>query len=314
MFMSVYVYRIYQHRDCSIHSHPKLPHRNGKLYNDKSGGIVRSTKAYAVRDLQWTEKYRRASRLASEAGLTAPKDIGQHACNVVEAEHSTIINTFRHHQIYPVYWDYLSMAQVKIIFCINVKKTRTLLKKLSKNRENFNELHAVLISRIDDIHASYLSLSELKDKIDEFGHVYCWWDKLDRTQQTWLKGCSCSSCLKRVSKLSSTDYIMLFYVVYHEMADTDFEMKEIMTNNKKLKIIQRKLSYRMTLQEIKVILYKEWTSKQGLTLDEVFDDMRDEDAEAPFEMPKSAKKGQKERYVSMLSVDAYTCMFMFAYV
>ena len=314
MYMSVFVHSIYQHRDCSIHSHPKLPHRNGKLYNDKSGGIVRSKKAYAVRDIQWTGKYRRANRLASEAGQTAPKETGQHASNILEAEHSTMKSTFRHHHVYPVFWSFISTAQVKIIFSINVKRTRTLLKKFDIKPENFVDIHIKLITQIDDIHTSYLDLSKLKHKIDEFGHCYLWWDKIDRSEQTWLKGCSCSECSKRVSKLSSTDYLMLFYVVYHEMANTDPEIKLILKDKTKLKVIRQKLAYRMSIDEIKGILWKELKSKDGI-LDEMFandDDVDDED-DGSFEMPKSVKIGRKERYVYR-SVYASVCMFMYGHV
>ena len=309
-----FVHRIYQHRDCSIHSHPQLPHRNGKLYNNKSGGIVRSKKAYAVRDINWTEKYRRANRVASEVAQTAPKKIGQHAGNVLETQHASIKCVFPQFQIYPVHWAFLPVAQVKIIFSMNVKNTRKLLNKFTKDSRNFDEIHLRLLGEIDDINVSYLNLSKIKCKIDEFGHAYCWWDKIDRSLDTWFKGIRCESCVKKVSKLNSSDYIMLFYVVYHEMADEDWELGQLLRNDRKLRIIQAKLSYRMTIDEIKSFLWKEWNSKAGLTLDEIFD-IEDDDNDDQFELPKNEKKSAKERYlhISCLLMYVYVCLCMFMF-
>jgi len=316
--LCLYTYnRIYQHRDCSIHSHPELPHKNGKLYNDKSGGIVRSKKAYFVRDIHWTDKYRRSNRLSSEAGQTAPKEIGQHASNLLETKHSVCKSVFPQHQIYPVHWEYIPVAQIKIIFAMNIRNTSGLLKKFVKKEDNFDEVHVRLMGDIDDIHLSYLDLSKLKHKIDEFGHAYCWWNKIDRTLQTWFRGIEYKSCIKKVSRLLSSDYTMLFYVVYHEMVNDDFELHKLLKNESKLSIIQSKLSYRMSIEEIKSILWKEWTAKAGVQLDELFPMDNDENSVAyggEFEIPKNAKKARNERYVSQsmfMYLDVCLCFDLF---
>ena len=295
-----HLYRIYQERDESIHSHPKLKNKNGKLYNDKSGGIVRTKKAYAVRDMQWTPKYRTSCRLATDVGETAPDEIGQHAANVVEKKHSHIICTFPQHKLYPVHWGYIPVAQLKIIFALNIKNTESLFEKFNQNSDRFNNMHLEIMSSLNEIHQKYLTLRKLMEKADEFGHVYCWWPELDRTLETWFKGNSQDECVKGVSRLLSSDYTELFRVVYQEI-DFDGDIDELLPNKMKIQEIQRKIKYRMTQEEIKTILYKEWMSPQDAALNEIFSDIDDDDddeseteAKIRLEIPKNAKKAEKQ--------------------
>ena len=294
-----YVYRTYQHRNYSIHSHPLLPNRNGQLFNNKSGGISRTWKAYHVRDIHWTQKHMICVRETAKAGKTAPKGIGQHAANSIETKQSLSNVTFTYIPWCPVYWEFIPSTQVKMIFALFIKNTKSLFDKYKKNPENFGYQHKKLMDEIKQIHTDYRELNEIRNKLDKFGHAWLWWPKIDRSLDKWLKGVDAQDCIKRVSRLLPSDYTRLFDIVY-KSKETKYgrfdNVDFILKNQKKLKFIQRQLYYRMTIAEIKSIIYKEWTASPELEFDEIFN-IKHQEKESLLEIPKCAgKKSKKKRY------------------
>ena len=292
----IIIHRVYQHRGDSLHSHPLVPHKNGSLFNNKSGGISRTHNAYHVRDIHWTQKHRKCVRVTSQAGKTAPKKIGQHAGNTLETRHGWSVTTFKYSKDCPVYWPYIPPTQVKIIFALHIKNTRSLFRKYNLNPENFTAQHKNLIDEIEIIHREYLELNVLRNRLDPFGHGWLWWNKIDRTLDKWFKGCKSETCIKSVSRILSTDYTQLFLLIYNS-AKTKYgkfdNVDFILKNPKLLSWIQRQMQYRMTISEIKTIIYKEWCASGDLEFEEIFG-IREESEEESLEIPKRA--GKKEKY------------------
>ena len=295
----VYIYRIYQDRDDSLHSHPMVPHRSGQLFNNKSGGISRTAKSYHVRDIHWIKKHIICVRETAKAAATGPKDIGQHAGNALETKHSLANTIFKYINYIPIYWGSISQTQIKIIFALNIKNTESLFRKYEKNPGNFKQRHINLMNEINKIHEDYIELNIMREKLDDFGHGWLWWRKIDRTENKWLKGIKYDQCIKRVSKLLAPDYTLLFSIVYNSKFTKygNFDHVDfILKNNEILKKIQRKLHYRMSITEIKTIVYKEWTASADLQFEEIFD-IKDESEDELLEIPKCAgKKSKKHKY------------------
>ena len=249
--------RVYQHRESSIHSHPKLKHRNGGLYNDKSGGIKRKAKAYKYRDMFWLMKHATCIRMTAQAGRFNPIDIGQHAGNGVETKHSQAMQTFKYLVRAPTYWDFIPSTQLKIMFALSIKQTQTLLRKYETTPHNFKDWHIEFIKRIDAIHDDYKSLDRLDHKLDEFNHGFLHFDDIDRTLQKWFKGFEERHCIQRISPVLPGDYTLLLWIIYNhpETNYGDFAEPEfLIKNSKTLKFIQRKMKYRMSIQEIKITI------------------------------------------------------------
>ena len=305
LYIFVYIYRVYQHRNVSLHSHPLVPHKNGQLFNNKSGGISRTLKSYHVRDIHWTQKHMICVRVTAKAGKTAPKNIGQHAGNTLETKHSVSNATFTFIPWCPVYWKFIPSTQVKMIFALFIKNTKSLFRKYKKNPENFSPRHKALIHEINQIHIDYRELNEMREKLDEFGHGWLWWPKIDRTLDKWLKGIKAQECIKRVSRILASDYSRLFLIVYNSketnygrFEDVDFILKD----KKKLKWLQRQLYYRMTITEIKTIIYKEWTASSELEFEEIFDIKPEEEKEELLEIPKSPGKKEKKKSKTFVNI------------
>lgn len=280
----------------SIHCHPLLKHKNGRLYNNKCGGISRSKKAYDLRDLPWTRKWIRCVVSTSKCGEYSPRNIGQHAANAVEFYHSLSIRNFGYLQYSQIHLSFIPMTQVKIIFSNLIKNTRKLIKKMRENPEKFDKYQTEQIDKLLSLHRDYYNLRKLEDKLDCFHHGWCYFDSIDRTEKKWLHDFDYQTCIKRISSLFSEDYTHLFWIIYNseqtkygEFDDPNFIVK----NNQILNYLQISLGYRMSINEIKEFVLQEWYfgDVDGLNEDNYSDD---NEVEAELEI---GKKLDKSAYV-----------------
>ena len=288
------IFQIYQHNKTSIHSHPLLRHSNKKLYNDKCGGINRSRKAYDLRDLPWTLKWIKCVVITSKCGEYAPKEIGQHAGNAVEFYHSLSKRNFRFLQYTQTHLPFIPTAQVKIIFSNMIKNTRKLLKKMRANPDNFDEYQKNQIAQLYKIHKQYVSLRKLKKKLDCFGHAWCRFEEIDRTEKKWLHDFDYTQCIKKISALFSEDYSHLFFIIYNssETKFGEFDHPDfIIKNDSILTYLQTSLGYRMSKKEIVEIVVHEWFSDNIDGLDsDYYDD--ENNVESHLEIGKSLKNSE----------------------
>ena len=142
------------------------------------------------------------------------------------------------------------------------KTTIVLLNKIKKVPEKFNSKFRALINEIHSIHQDYLTLRLFTGvDVDDFGHGIVWFDNIDRSLETWLHGFNYETCIKRVSGLDSLDYSHLLWVIYNseETKYGQFNFFNfIIKNNKLLTNLQRCVNWRMTIDEIKRFIFKEW--------------------------------------------------------
>ena len=245
-----------------MHAHPKVKHKNGRSYNDKCGGISRTKKAYDCRDIAWTKKHRICIRCTSELGRDLPKYLGHYGGLFVEWTHASMKLNFKHAQTVPVSLSFIPSTQVKLLFSIMRKTTIVLLNKIKKIPNKFNSKLRALINEIHSIHQDYLTLRLFTGvDVDDFGHGIVWFANIDRSLQTWLHGFNYETCIKRVSGLNSLDYSHLLWVIYNS-EETKYgqfnDINFIIDNNKLLTNLQRCVNWRMTIDEIKCFIIKEW--------------------------------------------------------
>lgn len=270
------LFRIYQTRTTSLHAHPGVKHKNGRAYNDKAGGISRTQKAYDCRDIVWTKKYRICIRVTSECGKNLPDDLGQHGGNWIEWTHSAMKLSFKQNQTQPVFWDYIPSTQVKLLFSIIHKTTIKLTNKLKKcNGRSWTNEHKRIVEEIKNLYEDYISLKIFSGvSVDDFNHAIVYFENIDRTLQTWYRGINHDTCIKHVTSLNSLDYSHLLWVIYNS-AETHYgdfdDVKFILNSDKICRNLQRQVHWRMTIDEIKQFIHKEWNSDFNQDLHYFFD-------------------------------------------
>lgn len=199
---------------------------------------------------------------------------------------------FKHTETVPVFWNYIPSTQVKLLFSVMRKTTITLLNKLKKIPNEFNEKYRKLLIKIQNVHEDYITLRVFSGvKIDEFNHGIVWFKNIDRSLQTWFRGFKYESCIKRVSTLNSLDYSHLLWVIYNS-EDTKYgqfdDIAFIVNNEKLLRNLQGAINWRMTIDEIKDFVVKEWNCSDAEELSYFFDDA-DEFDDNDYEIGQTTK-------------------------
>ena len=207
---------------------------------------------------------------------------------------------FKHSQTVPVFLPFIPSTQVKLLFSIMRKTTLTLINKLKKIPNQFNDEFKQLINEIRNIHEDYITLRVFSGvNIDKFNHAIVWFNHIDRSLETWLKGFNHESCIKRVSTLNSLDYSHLLWVIYNS-EETKYGQFEdigfIINNQQLLRNLQRTMKWRMTIDEIKEFLVKEWNCSEEDELN-FFMDNADELDDNDYEIGKTNRLNM---YVSFL--------------
>lgn len=281
-----------------------MPNGSGQFFNNKCGGISKRKKSYHVRDIYWLKKHVICVRSTSKCGKTAPKKIGPHGANQRELDHSTITGTYKYIPRCPVYWEFIPSTEVKMIFCLMMKNTKSLFDKFKKNRSNFTEQHVNLMNEIKQIHRDYTELKALRKGLDIFGHGWLWFDKIDRSLNEWFKDCDPNTCVSKVSKLWADDFTTLMILVYNS-EQTNYgnftNINDIVSNNKTMSWLQKQLQHRMTINEIKEFLAKEWSTNAS-SFHQAFDTSSEEEEEEevleiPSRFGSRKKKSLSEEYV-----------------
>ena len=276
-----------------------MKHGDGKLYNDKSGGINRSEKAYHCRDMYWTQKHRKCIRATAAAGQLVPKQIGQHAGNGVETKHSLSTQLYKYLPRCPAYHDYIFSTQVKMICGLNMRQTQTLLKKYQETPSNFETWHIELIKEINQIHNDYKGLKVLsQNKLDQFGHGYLHWNEIDRTLQKWRKDFDENKCIKKVSPIQASDYTALLWTIYNNKVTRHGDFTDptfIINNMKTLNFLQRELGFRLTIDEIKVLIIKEWCDG-GVDIDELLNVVKEQETLSPMKLKATKRERKKDKH------------------
>ena len=135
-FVVVFYYnRIYQHRDESLHAHPQQLHSNGRLYNDKRGGIIVNPKANSLRNIAWTKKWQTAVFNARYFGSDIPSDLGQHGANGLETQHAGNTKYSHYMKKDQVHTPHFKSMWARQKFKCNTKRTYALKKKIQQFRK-----------------------------------------------------------------------------------------------------------------------------------------------------------------------------------
>ena len=197
-------FQLYQETKHSIHAHPLQKHKNGKLVNNKRGGINQSHAAYKQRNLWWTRKHVLARGQASECNPLAL----HHGSNGLENIHNIVIKYAPHFQNQPVYWHMIPAWQIMIKFGVNYRALKSLIKDYIKKSQKYencnfdhNELDSLLILQRDA-----LGINKLRDLIlDETNHGYLWFDKTERDEEKLFNGIKPSQCKGKISRIKQKD-------------------------------------------------------------------------------------------------------------
>ena len=305
----------------SIHNHIHKKHANGRLYNDKCGGISRTKKSYHVRDIPWTSKWIITVHSTSAAGKYEPKNIGQHAANSVEFYHSLPIRNFNSFQYTPVHLPFIPSAQLRIIFSNHIRNTAKLLKKYNENEANFKDHHISLIRQIQKIHDDYLGLNKLEYKKDRFGHGILYFPGIDRTLQEWYKGFRQEECTKRISPLFAEDFTLLFWLIYNSEQTKYGKFDDVsclISDKRIIDYLYDALGHRMTEIEIKSFIIKEWNRTPEQEMEELIDQMYTNgsaaEADDHSKTHELGKKDPQNRYVVACVYFISFCFVLFCFV
>lgn len=277
----IYILRIYQERDDSLHSHPQQRHSSKKLINNKRGGIAKSHAAYKQRDIWWTQKHASARAQACECNELAIK----HGANNTEQAHNIFLKYSSHFQKQPVYLHMIPTWQIAITFGLNlrvIKSIRRNMKKYPRKYQEHNFDHDEFANCQRIIYET-LGLNPIREKLDDFNHAYLYFDNIDRTQQKQFKGFNPSQCKGKKSRIKFIDHEKLIRILFE--ADTSnwnqgkpfADLHQLMNDEKYINNIRKKLKYRMDANEIKRFIKRELLDSHEFDDNKTDDNKNDDD-------------------------------------
>ncbi len=265
---------MYQEHNESRHAHPKQRHRNGKLYNNKRGGIARSAKAYKQRDIPWTRKYQTAVRAAQDW-----LQRGQHGSNLTETGHANTGHIFPYLSHRRVHIDYIPSTQLMIKNALNDRKTKYLIKDKRNNPEKYSDVATAHLAKIEAYNKDTRGIDAIRDGLDDYNHGILYYPHIDRTQEYHLQGFDETKCYSRVSKKQIDNHEKLLYTVYTSKKTFygDFSDPSQITEDLDILLyLQEETNYTLTTKEIRQIINTHWYDTDNeFDLDE--DDFVDEE-------------------------------------
>lgn len=267
-------FQLYQERSDSIHAHPKQAHPNGRVYNDKKGGISRNAATYQQRDLWWTWKHALARGQACECNPFAI----HHGANSLENIHNIVLKFAPQFANQPVYWGMIPAWQVMIKFGLNYRAVKSLSKQIVekpvkynhesiiKNNNDNDDLKYDLTKELENLHkiqTQTLDLAPLrKYKLDpKTNHGYLFWQHTERDMKSMYKGVCPSDCKGKPSTVYQSDKESLLVAIYdmnyeyYQKTRQNIDYKQMILDKDQTQIKQLKQKIGGRMQEYEIITF-----------------------------------------------------------
>lgn len=243
------------------HVHPKQPTQNDSMHNDNYT-IPNSSAVWAFRNRLWEDKYNMS--MFQNADLEGFCHKGS---NAPEFFHRNTNQSFHYLVKEQVFLKRMPIIAALQKLSHNLKRARLIQRRKTEAMKfdmEYFQIHDEILNRLEALVQLDPLRSRYKDR--DTGHSVLYFDNTRKTVDDFLYGFIWSDSVSKVTSIQYSDKKLIYSYLYKYQQELIRNYGTI-TNMKSLKFLQEKMQCKLSLNKLRLLIYKYWIIDDDLLQD-----------------------------------------------